>query len=216
MAQKQGKFFIETGVKISGGGDYYNFGGKTGITFNKSNSYWKHLNSDEVNTHTYTGWSYSLAPRIGFFLSDKINGGFDFQYYNGKNMYNAFYEFFDKYRITTGGIFLRYYFSTRKISPFLESKTGLGISKGQIEDMAPGGGEFIRTEYQNLFYYAFNAGASFKLNNSFRLNLSAMAQNTIEKFSDKSSYSTDLFKNSNWELVPMLSVTYIFKSKKEK
>jgi outer membrane protein W len=212
----KGKFFVETGVKISGGGDYFNFGGKTGINFDKTTDYWKSLNSDEVKSFSITGWSFSIAPRIGVFLSEKINGGVDFQYYNSKMKSRYFDAYINAYRITTGGIFLRYYFSDKKISPFLEAKTGIGISKGQTDETSSGGGSFNRTEYQNLFYYAFNVGASFKLNNSFRLNLSAMVQNTTEKFSDKSNYSTDAFKISDWELVPMLSVTYIFKSKKEK
>jgi hypothetical protein len=160
--------------------------------------------------------SYSFAPRVGYYLSERISSGFDFQYYYSKDGFNYFNWFFEKYRITTGGIFLRYYFSIKKISPFIEAKTGWGTSKAENMEPKTGGGEFEKTEYQNLFYYSFSAGASFRLNNAFKLNLSAMAQNTIEKFSDKSSFSTTTFKYSDWELVPMLSVTYIFKSKKEK
>jgi len=211
----KGKFFVETGAKISGDGDYYNFGGKTGITINKSTRYWKFLEPDDVQSDSQTGWSYSFAPRVGIYLSEKITGGVDFQYYNSKNR-STFYEFYDAYRITAGGVFLRYYFSDKKTAPFLEAKTGIGISKSHTEEKSAGGGDFTSTKYQNLFYYALNAGISFRLNDAIKLNLSAMSQNTMEKFSDKSSFDTNTFKISNWELVPMLSLTYIFNNKKEK
>lgn len=211
--ENKGKFFIETGVKVFGGGDYQNFVGKTGISFNHSTRYWKFLEPDDFGSDSYNSFSFSLAPRIGYFLTENISGGLDLQYFYCKELMK-FYDYFNNYWITTGGIFIRYYFLKARISPFVETKAGLGISRGEENDRySSGGAKYSTIEYQNLSYYAFSSGISFNVKENFKLNLSVIGQNTIEKFSDKSSFSTDTYKVSNWEVGPMLSVSYIFKGK---
>lgn len=209
----KGRFFVETGVKMFGGGDYQNFVGKTGISFNHSTRYWKFLEPDDFGSDSYKSFSFSLAPRIGYFLTENISGGLDLQYFYCKE-FRKFYDYFDKYWITTGGIFIRYYFTKGKISPFVETRTGLGISRGEENDQySSGGAKYSRIEYQNLLYYAFSSGITFSVNENFKLNLSVIGQNTLEKFSDKSSFSTNTYKVNNWEVGPMISVIYIFKGK---
>jgi len=211
--ENKGKFFMETGVKIFGGGDYQNFVGKTGISFNHSTRYWKFPEPDDFGSDSYKSYSLSIAPRIGYYITDKINGGVDVQFFYSKNL-SVFYDYFDKYRIATGGIFIRYYFSKGKISPFVESRAGFGISRGEENDRySPGGAKYSKIEFQNLSYYAFSGGVTFLFIENFNFNLSVIGQNTIEKFSDKSSFSTDTYKVSNWEVGPMLSVIFIFKGK---
>jgi len=213
---EKGKFFVETGVKMFGGGDYQNFVGKTGISFNHSTRYWKFLEPDDFGSDSYKSFSFSIAPRIGYYVTDNINGGVDIQYFYC-NRLAVFYDYFDKYWVTTGGIFLRYYISKGKISPFVETRTGLGISRGEENDQySPGGAKNSVIEYQNLLYYALSGGVAFRFNENIKLNLSVIGQNTIEKFSDKSSFSTDTYKVSNWEVGPMISVIYIFKGKTQK
>ena len=68
----------------------------------------------------------------------------------------------------------------------------------------------MKTEYQNLFYFGILGGFAFKLNDKFGVTISVLAQNTIEKFSDKSNFGTSTFKISNWEVGPLLSFSYVF------
>jgi hypothetical protein len=209
----KGKFFVETGVKVFGGGDYQNFIGKTGISFNHSTRYWKFLEPDDFGSDSYKSFSFSLAPQIGYFLTENINGGLDLQYFYCKELMK-FYNYFNNYWITTGGIFIRYYFLKGRISPFVETSAGLGISRGEENDQySPGGAKYSSIEYQNLLYYALSSGITYSVNENFKFNLSVIGQNTIEKFSDKSSFSTDTYKVTNWEVSPMISIIYIFKGK---
>ena len=205
----KGKFFVETGVKVFGGGDYQNFVGKTGISFNSTTRFWKNEYDvdPEIHSESYNRTSFSIAPRIGYYLNKKFSGGIDIQYFKSGD-----WEY-EKYRIASGGIFFRYKFSTKKIVPFIETKTGLGTFKGESPEQTSGGGQWTQIKYENLFYYAVSGGISFELNEQFGLNLSCLGQNTIEKFSDRSNFGTDVFKISNWEVGPMISVSYIFKGK---
>jgi len=207
--ENKGSFFIETGVKMFGGGDYLNFAGKTGISFNSTTRFWKNEYEvdPEIHSESYNRTSFSVAPRIGYYLNKKFSGGIDLQYFKSGE-----WEY-EKYWIATGGIFFRYKFSTKRIVPFIETKTALGTFKGESPEQTSGGGQWTQIKYENLFYYAFSGGISFELNEHFALNLSCLAQNTIEKFSDRSNFGTDVFKISNWEVGPMLSVSYIFKGK---
>lgn len=212
MAQNdKGNFFVETGVKLDGGSDFLNFTGKTGLSFNQNKNYWKYKNEPDTHSHSVNNTSFSISPRLGYYFTEKLNGGVDIQYYNSSSGY-----YLNKYRILTSGIFLRYFFTDKKISPLLELKTGAGGSKDKRDSRSSGGAAYTEIDCKNLFYYSISGGAMFVLNEKFHLNLSVIAQNTFEKYSDRGNVSSSTTKISNWEIVPMSSVTFIFGNKKDK
>lgn len=202
---EKGKFFVETGVKIFGGGEFINFVGQTGISYNHFNTKTESPFKTEFN---YKGFTYSIAPRVGYFLSDYIIGGIESQYYK-RNIYDLHLS----YRIATAGIFFRYNFLERKILPFVEIQSGIGTSKSINESVSPGGGEYQQIQINTLYYLAGSAGITILLNQNFRMNLFAKIQNTSARFNDKSNFTSSDFKENNLEIGPMLSVSYIFKKK---
>ena len=129
----KGKFFIETGVKLIGGETTRTFVGRTGISFYQYKHEFESVTGEKDSYETSTGFSYSVAPRIGYFLGDRFLTGFELQYHNN--------NYWVKYHHYTGGIFARYYFVSEKFSPFLEFGLGLGRSKEIEDSMSSGGGK---------------------------------------------------------------------------
>lgn len=203
---EKGSFFAETGVKLFGGGDYLQFAGKTGISFNKSNNIYYHPNSTSEYIHSTFSWS--AAPRIGYQLFKSISVGLDFQAF-GYSMKD-----YSKYRNSTAGIFIRKEFEINRILPFIEISGGLGRSNEKTDDMAPSGGEYTTTRISDLHYFSGTTGISVFIKENFKVSVSAKIQNTIEKDSKKPDSLANDYKFSNIELGPMLSVAYIFKRNK--
>lgn len=213
MAQNKGKFFVETGVKAFGGGDFLNYIGKTGFSFNEYK--WETLNADGSlwQEGTFNKFSWAIAPRLGYFFNNYLKAGIEFQYFHDKSSSEI------KEQNNTSGLFLRYNINNRKISPFIEVCSGFGRFKNVEQRISPGGGNYQTVEKLNLFYYSGSAGVTFKLSGCFNFNLSGRIQNTLQtepKNKDNSSVSYITEKINVLEIGPMLSVTYIFKSKKEK
>lgn len=203
----KGSFFIETGVKASGGADFINFIGKTGVSFNKL--HWTTYNSDGSvwQEDSYNTFSWAIAPRLGYYLNNFINTGLDIQYYQNILSLGV------NYRNFTTGLFFRFYFIDKKIKPFIEMSSGLGFSKNEEDRISPGGGSFQAVEKLNLFYYSGSAGLTFVLTDNLNLNLSARIQDTIEnekKDNDEGSVSYITQKTHKLEINPMLSISYIF------
>jgi hypothetical protein len=203
----KGKLFIETGVKASGGGGFNNFTGKTGFSFNKL--HWKTYNNDGTvwQEDSYNSFSWAIAPRLGYYLSNSLNTGIDIQYFQN------ILSLGNNYRNFTTGLFFRFYFLDKKIKPFVELSSGLGLSKNEVDRISPGGGEFQTVEKLNLFYYSGSAGLTFVLSDNLNLNLSLRIQDTIEnekKDKEEGSVSYITQKTHNLEINPMLSISYLF------
>jgi hypothetical protein len=105
------------------------------------------------------------------------------------------------------------FYRKKKFSTFIELSSGLGISKNVQHLVAPSGGKYVSKAYLKLPYYSGSIGAAFRLNQCFKLNLSAKFQKTIEKESNRSDSVSQHSINDNIEISPMLSVSYIFKGK---
>jgi len=207
---EKGKFFVETGVKFLGNGDYLNFIGKTGFSFYKLK--WETYNNDGTlwQDGYYNNFSWAVAPRLGYSVSKRIKTGIELQFYQCSLSTGT------NYNNWTSGIFFRFNFNDRRISPFIELGSGLGLSKMAEERTSPGGGEYINSEKQKLFYYSGSAGFSFELTGNLNLNLSARLQNTLgEEIQDNNEWSISYITEKYYylEIVPMLSVTYFFKEK---
>lgn len=203
MAQdNKGKIYVETGVKVFGGVDYQNFMGKTGISFFQHNYEYELPNGEHENYESVNGFSYSIAPRVGYFVGDKLSTGLDLQYFN-KNWWMDYHNF-------TGGVYARYYFLLKKFSPFIEIGGGLGKSK-EIEDgTSPGGAEYQNITKEKLSYLNASAGASYKISEKFELSMAFKYQQTVQKFDEESNYSTNWYKKTSKEFVPFLSFSYYF------
>ncbi len=210
---KSSRFFIETGVKIFGGGDdYESYIGKTGISFNKQS--WKTYNDDdgslwqEVSNNNF---SWSIAPRIGYRLSNKLKAGIEYQY-------SHFLWYGDKDINNTLGLFVRFDFNDKRIIPFIEFASGFGREKNDNESTSSGGGQYHDIKKYKLFYLSGSVGVSFVLSDSFNLNLFGRVHNTFRtKIKDNGNDSIYHFthKYQTLEIGPMLSVTYFFNKKSE-
>lgn len=203
----KGKFFIETGVKASGGAEFINFIGKTGVSFNKL--HWTTYNNDGSvwQEDSYNTFSWAIAPRLGYYLSNSIHTGLDIQYYQNILSLGG------NYRNFTTGLFFRFYFLDKKVKPFVELSSGLGFSKNVEDRLSPGGGAFQDVDKSNLFYYSGSVGLTFVLTDKLNLNLSARTQDTIEsekKDNDEGSVSYITQKTHKLEINPMLSISYVF------
>jgi hypothetical protein len=204
------KFFVETGLKAFGGGDFLNFIGKTGFSYNKSK--WQTYNNDGSlwQESTYDGFSLAIAPRVGYCVNNRFKTGIDFQYYHSKLSYGI------KYRNFTSGLFLRFDFNDKKITPFVELSSGAGLSKNVEDRTSPGGADYKSIEKLKLFYYSGSVGLSFTISANFNLNVSARIQNTLGneiQNNDDSSVSYITEKTRNLEIGTMLSIAYIFNKK---
>ena len=206
----KGKFFVETGVKVFGDGDYQNFIGKSGFSFYRLK--WETINNDGTlwQEGDYDNFSWAVAPRLGYKVSKRIKAGIDFQFYQCNLSYGI------NYNNLSSGLFLRLNFNDKKISPFFEMSSGFGLSKKEEEHTSPGGTDFTYDEKQKLFYYSGAAGLSFVLSGNVNLNLSAKFQNTSgEEIKDNNNWSVTYIteKYHYVEVGPMLLVSYIFKGK---
>lgn len=200
--ENKGKFFIETGVKLVGGETSRTFVGKTGISFYQYKHEFESITGEKDSYETLSGFSYSIAPRVGYFLGERFLTGFELQYHNN--------NYWVEYHHYTGGIFARYYFLSKKFSPFLEVGLGLGRSKEIEDSMSSGGGKYQKITVENLNYFNGSAGVCYSITQKFDLNFALKIQQTVQKFNDKSNYSTHWYQKSTFELVPFLSFCYYF------
>jgi hypothetical protein len=209
----KGSFFIETGTTLFGGGDYTAFVGKTGISLWSSKTHLKdsyHMSGPSK----YQVSSYSVAPRLGWYLSNRLTLGVDFQHF--KNNYsNRVYDQRSNYNHLLSGLFLRYYFVNKKHSPFIEFATGTGISKNNEESISSGGANYEVITYYNLPYISGTAGYSFSLNSRFKLGIAATVQNTFEKPNDKGIVINGVEKFSILETGLVASISYRFRISKK-
>jgi hypothetical protein len=199
-------FFIETGIKLTGGGEYLNFMGKTGIAYNKNTLTYYHP-GDHTSEFSHDAFSWSLAPRVGYQLDKLFSTGIDFQYFSRT------VKDYMTYTHSTAGVFLRKNITTTRVRLFIEFSYGLGRTKEESDEMSSGGGKYKRIEKTNLHYFAGAAGVSFPLFENFRLSFTAKIQNTIEKDSKQPDTESTVFKDSNVEIAPIMSITYIIKRK---
>lgn len=202
--ENKGNIFVETGVNMFGGSEYFAFAGKTGISFNK----YKYNSESGSFDYKYDSFTYSIAPRIGYFLNNNLAGGFESQYYKQTLSYDE-----TSYRIASFGLFLRLIFPGKRILPLAEIHAGIGGVKDITDHTSSGGGVFQKIEINNLYYYGCSAGITILMNQKVRLNLLAKIQNTNTKFSEKSNFGSSNFNENNLEIGPILSVSYIFTGK---
>jgi|GEM_PF-5145789 len=204
-----GRFFIETGVKLAGGGDFLNFIGNTGISYNKNKTVY-YFPENHTSEFSQSSFSWSLAPRIGYYLDRVFSIGLDLQHYqfNGEDYMN--------YRNYAAGLFIRRNITANRIRPYIEFSSGLGISKEQYDRTSPGGAPYKSIEKRDHHYFGGAIGISFLLMEKMTFSLSANIRNTIEKDSKRPDNSSNKFKNTGIEIAPRLSIGYIFIRKKEK
>jgi len=208
---ERSRFFIETGVKAFGGGDYQSYIGKTGISFNKSS--WATYNDNDGSLSqegSNNSFSWSIAPRIGYRLGNRIKAGIEYQYFHS-SWNNAYI-----YKNSSSGVFIRLDFNDKKIVPFIELASGFGGTKEEYESTSSGGGQYQKITKLKLFYLSGSVGVSFVLPGNFNLNLLGRVHNTYAtKIDDNNGGSISYVTNKYQELeiVPMLSVTYFFNKK---
>lgn len=209
----KGGFFLETGVTLFGGRNYTpSFVGTSGI----SNWQYRHFTERDGKEELFSPYNYnityfSIAPRMGYFLSKKTSVGIDFQYSNNIN------SFKESYWNILSGLFLRYYFLNKKSSPFIELAAGTGLSKEITGSTSSGGANYEEIEYLNLPYISGSAGYSFLISPRLKLGIAATIQDTFQKPNEKSNFSTNTSKISILETGLIASICYKFKiNRKEK
>jgi hypothetical protein len=204
-----GRFFIETGVKLAGGGDFMNFMGNTGISYNKNKMVY-YFPENRTSEFSQSSFSWSLAPRIGFHLDELFSIGLDMQHFqlDAKDHMN--------YRNSVAGLFIRRNFTTNRIKPYIEFSSGLGSSREEYDRTSPGGLPYGMVDKRDHHYFGGATGITFLLMEKLTFSLSANIRNTIEKDSKRPDNSSNEFKNTGIEIAPRLSIGYIFKHKEEK
>lgn len=119
--------------------------------------------------------SFNLSPRAGYFLADNFVAGIE-AYWSSAKQEDVIIEgdilVGDIKASTYGaGPFLRYYFKTNTVQPFLEASLNIGVTRVDSDS-------FI--EYtDNLFRYGFAAGAAIPLGK--RVSLDVLLGYTTEE-----------------------------------
>lgn len=212
---EKGTFMLEGGIKLSGDGlSYANpFTETSGISFSSNEYYGKDVfTGKEKSWFLYHEITYSLAPRLGYFLFRNFVIGTDLKYYKKAITYEIANDK-DKYRTALYGIFIRQYLGKGKITPLAEAGAGFGLTKSVTNEISPGGGHYTMTIPRNLYYISGAAGASFQVNTKFRINLLAKIQKTIEKPITTENYSTGETRTLNLDSGFILSFSYFFNRK---
>ena len=205
----KGRIFIETGVKLAGGGDFMNFMGNTGVSFNNNNTI-HYMPDNRTSEISQSSFSWSLAPRIGYYLDELFSTGLDLQHFqlDAKDYMN--------YRNYAAGLFIRRNFTVSRIKPYIEFSSGLG-SSGEIQERtSPGGAPYEVINKRNHHYFGGAAGITFLLKEKLTFSLSATIRKTVKKDSKRPDNTSNEFKDTGIELAPRLSFGYIFKRKEEK
>ena len=208
---ERSRFFIETGVKAFGEGDYQSYIGKTGISFNKSS--WATYNNGDGSLwqegSSNNSFSWSIAPRIGYRFGNRIKAGIEYQYFH-----SSWTEYI--YKNCSSGLFVRFDFNDKRIVPFIELASGFGGTKEEYKSTSSGGGQYQIISKLKLYYLSGSVGVSFILSDHFNLNLLGRVHNTYAtKVDDNDDGSISYFTNKyqTLEIGPMLSVSYFFNKK---
>jgi hypothetical protein len=204
-----GRFFIETGVKLAGGGDFMNFMGNSGVSYNRNKTVY-YFPENRTSEFSQSSFSWSLAPRLGYHLDELFSIGLDLQHFqlDAKDYMN--------YRNSAAGLFIRRNFTTNRIKPYIEFSSGLGNSREVQDRTSPGGAPYQMIDKREHHYFGGAAGITFLLMEKLTFSLSATIRNTIEKDSKRPDSSGNEFKNTGIEIAPRLSIGYIFKRKEER
>lgn len=114
---------------------------------------------------------YNLAPRAGIFVINNLVTGIDLlaSVYENTEYINNQFSF-------AAGPFARYYFPVKKVRPFVEASTALGVMKYQF-DMD----EDITVIKTNIFIISAGAGAAFIVSDRVTLDLLAGYSSYREK-----------------------------------
>lgn len=138
-------------------------GGESYLSFAYSNEKWKSDDGDGDHGKTT---NLDLSPLIGFFVADGLALGVQLPIMYSLQKDNDG----DKYSSTSLAFapFLRYYFGTSNIKPFVHGKAGIGITKTKYEPVIIGSSQ--EASY-NKFLYEIGGGLAIFLNEKVSLDI---------------------------------------------
>ncbi len=127
-----------------------------------------------IDDSTSNNSSYSISPTIGYFLIDNLVAGAGLSFFGAKT--NRRTEFFDATldfmsivdsESRSRGVlitpFVRYYFNTGKIKPYIDASIGYGNARGRLESITIVNGvgtTFDGTSKNSTTRYSVTGGAS--------------------------------------------------------
>jgi outer membrane protein len=124
-------------------------GGETNLNFSSLNDKWE---SDDGNEDTWKTTNIWFSPRIGLFIADGLALGvelpisYSYQKYKDLDEYSS-----NSIEISP---FIRYYFGSSKIKPYLNGKVGFGKRKSKS---VPASGDSHESS-SGMFSYKFGGG----------------------------------------------------------
>ncbi len=137
-------------------------GGQTLLNFSFDNSKWKSDNDDGKN---YKRTNFMFSPKVGIFVVKGFAIGVELpvSYYNTK------YESDTKYRATSLGLgpFLRYYFGSSKIKPYIHDNFAFGYYTSKNEHSS---GSIFENKYV-FFSGKIGGGVGFFVNEKVSIDL---------------------------------------------
>ncbi len=211
---KKGTFMAEGGINLSGNWNYDSkpFTEGFGISFGTSDYYSKDrlYGGDKFWSSSQT-INYSLSPRLGYSLFRNFVVGADFKYRKNTFIYSS--DSKDQYRVELYGIFARKYFGSKKITPFIESGLGFGLSKMSTPEISSGGARWVQIERRNEFYYSGAVGVTYSIIPKFKINLMVKGQHSEERPINTENYSTSHTKTMNFDSALVLSFSYFLHRK---
>lgn len=191
-------------------------------SFTEGFGFW-HLTQDRFVKYpgggTSTSFSYgsqttgfSIGPRLGYSIARNLVCGIDYKCKWNWRLSNSS-DHSDRFRTGQLGIFVRKYFGSRALIPFIEGGIGGGKSHVTYWSSSSGGGEYELFYQRDLFYLYGAGGISYSVKPNFCVNLYAKAQHTKDSPLKKSNYSSkqDNVLETNMALV--LSVSYFMTRK---
>lgn len=96
------------------------------MSFGFANIKYKSDNNEDPESDKIT--AFNLSPRYGYFLVNNFVAGLDLNLSRWSEKYGDS-KHKDTYTIFSAGPFVRYYFPTKKVKPFLEGYSYFGIAK---------------------------------------------------------------------------------------
>lgn len=169
---------------------------------NFSNSYVE-FNGEDSDKDKNT--AFSLNPTAGVFIIDNLAAGAQISFRSSKFKSGSDFVFENKQTSITAGPFLRYYFDTGSVKPYVSSAILFGSTKNTDDSIFqansdPGDivGNDVSTTTTTTTIWGVNGGVSIFLNNSIAIDVDLGYSKNTSKNKDS---NTDLkFKNGNFGL----------------
>lgn len=154
----------------------------------------------------------NLNPRLGYFVADGLLAGLNFNF-SSRQMKEEDaeedYEYKETFTGLSAGPFIRYYFTTSKIRPYVEGSASFGSIKAKYEETYIGD-SYDDEETVNVTQFGGLAGVAFFVNDKVSVDIGAGYRSTMLKYEEYENFMgetiEDKDKTSSFGLVVGFSI----------